>query len=530
MKKLHISQQKIGKLLLLPVFVLGLFFSSCEDEIINLEPFNQISETVAFSTPEKVALSVIGMYQAAQIGDFNGGNRGYPFGAAFVQQGDSRGEDIVNIYAFYAFTYQGTYTPSTANNVFYWSDTYRLINRINIVAEGVIDAAENGVISPALANEYKGEALLLRAAAYHQLVFMFARPYRHTGDASHPGVPYHRLPFTTQENIDEGFATGRHSVAQVYQFILEDLDFAEQHLPLKSQRTGNTQVSRGTKGAAAAYKARIHQHMWNMPGVIAEGSKFFDGGVYADHYVLNANPWDVFYNNYGSGEYMFGMESSATNYPSVNGALPQMFKRRLLLCHSPILWNNPSWLPDDKRRDEDHMIINVSGVMFTHKYKDDVNNDDLSPMMRFAEVALNLAEAHARQGNMEQGLRFLNMVRDRALADPATQSYTAADFGSTVDLLEAVLVERRIELVFEGHRYADIHRLQHCPHFPIDGVPAKFENAMPPASAFVLDGTPYDGPRTVTAIPYSDHRFVWPIPQNELNANPTLAGQQNPGW
>jgi starch-binding outer membrane protein, SusD/RagB family len=62
MKKLHISQQKIGKLLLLPVFVMGLFFSSCEDEIINLEPFNQISETVAFSTPEKVALSVVGVY------------------------------------------------------------------------------------------------------------------------------------------------------------------------------------------------------------------------------------------------------------------------------------------------------------------------------------------------------------------------------------------------------------------------------------------------------------------------------------
>lgn len=527
MKKLHIAYKKIGKLALLPVFAMGLILSSCEDEIIDLQPFNQISETVAFSTPEKVALSVLGMYQAAQIGEFGG--RGYPFGAAFVQQGDCRGEDVVNIYAFYAFTYQGTYTPSTANNRYFWADTYRLINRVNIVAEGVIQAATDGVISQELANEYKGEALLMRAAAYHQLVFMFARPYKHTGDASHMGVPYHKLPFTTQENIDEGFATGRHSVAQVYQWILEDLDFAEQHLPLKSQRSGNTQVSRATKGAAAAYKARINLHMWNMQGVIAEGRKFFDGGVYAGHYVLNENPWDVFYNNYGSGEYMFGMESSATNYPSVNGALPQMFLRRLLVCISPILWRNEFWLSDDKRRDQEHMVNNVSGVMFTWKYKDDVNNDDISPMMRFAEVPLNLAEAYAREGNMEQALRFVNMVRDRALADPATQSYTAADFANTVELLEAILNERRIELVFEGHRFSEIHRLQDCPHFPMDGVPSKYDNTMPQAAHFELNG-PYDGPRGISAIPYSDHRFVWPIPQVELDANPTLAAQQNPGW
>ncbi len=527
MKKLHITQQIVRKFILLPVFVMGLFFASCEDEVIDLQPFNQISETVAFSTPEKVALSVIGMYQAAQIGDFNGGLRGYPFGAAFVQQGDCRGEDVVNIYAFYAFTYQGTYTTATANNRFYWSDTYRLINRINIVADGVQTAAANGVISQDKANEYFGEALLMRAAAYHELLVMFARPYKHTTDASHMGVPYHKLPFTTQANIDEGFATDRHSVAQCYAWILEDLNQAEQFLPLKSARTGNTKVSRATKGAAAAYKVRIHQHMWNNAGVITEASKFVAGGIYAGHYALGVEPWTVFYNNYGSDEYIFGMESSPTNYPSVNGALGSMYKRRLLVCLSPIVWRNPFWLADDKRRDETHMIINVGGVKFTHKYKDDVGMIDLSPMMRYAEVVLNLAEAYAREGQTANALTYLNMVRNRALADPTTQAYTADSFANNVALLEAILNERRIELNNEGRRYPDIHRLQHCPHFPIAGVPSKLENTMPAAAAFELNG-PYDGPRSVTAIPYTDHRFVWPIPQNELNANPGLS--QNPGW
>ncbi|TVQ08851.1 MAG: RagB/SusD family nutrient uptake outer membrane protein [Bacteroidetes bacterium] len=532
MKKTKIYLQKFGRLILLPIFVTGFFFTSCEEEVIQLEPFNQISETVAFTSPEKIHLAVMGMYQAAQIGAFETapgtfGLRGYPFGAAFVQQGDARGEDVVNIFAFYAFTYQGTYGVTTANNVWYWIDTYRLINRINIVIDGITDAIANDIIEADQGNSYLAEAHLMRAAAYHELMVFFASPYRHTPNADHYGVPYHKTPFTTPAAIEEGLTVGRHTAAQCYEWILEDLDFAEQHLPLKSQRTGNQRVSRATKGAAAAYKVRVHQHMWNMPGVIEHGRKFIDG-VYAGHYQLGDEPWDVFYNNYGSGEYIFGMESSNTNYPSVNGALASMYKRRLLVSHSPINWRNPFWLEDDKRRDEEHMVINDNGVMFTDKYKRDQDYDDLSPMMRYAEVILNLAEAYARENQVAEALTYLNMVRDRALADPATQSYSAGDFADNLELLEAILNERRIELAMEGRRWPDINRLQHCPHFPISGVPAKYANSRPAAEHFEFDGP--EIPLDIEAIPYTDRRFLWPLPQIELNANPLMRDQQNPGW
>jgi len=137
---------KYGKLLLIPILSIALIVSSCK-EIIELEPYNQVSETAAFTTPALIELSVNGMYQAAQRGDFAGNLRGYPFGAAFVQQGDCRGEDAINLAAFYRFTYEGTYDPTTANNVWYWSDTYRLINRCNIIIEGVNLAAQVGTIT-----------------------------------------------------------------------------------------------------------------------------------------------------------------------------------------------------------------------------------------------------------------------------------------------------------------------------------------------------------------------------------------------
>lgn len=532
----NIKLIQIKKLVILPVLVLGLLLNSCQ-EIIELDPYNQVSETTAFTTPSLVELSVVGMYNAAQRGFFNGADfRGYPFGAAFVQQGDCRGEDAVNQQAFYRFTYEGTYDATTANNVFYWQDTYRAINRCNIIIEGVRTAATNEVITTAAAERYEGEAKLLRAALYHELLVMFARPFKHTADASHQGVPYHDKPFTTIASIEDGLTKGRESVAFVYGKILEDLNYAEEKLPLRAGWTGSYKMTRGTKGAAAAYKVRIHQHMYNWSAAATEGEKFLTGGPYAAEYALGANPWTM-WNDYNSNEYIFGMENSSTNNPGVNAALASQYKRRQLVCISPIVWRNASWLPDDKRRKEPEMVFKVSGQVYTSKYKDDVNYTDPSPMMRFPEVLLNTAEVLARRngaGDFDKALALLNQVRNRSLADPTTQAYTAASFADNVALLKAILNERRIELAMEGRRWPDIHRLQFCPHFPINGIPAKVANLNPVPAAWFTNagefGTQSGETFGIANVPYTNFKFVWPIPLAEINANPTLAAQQNPGY
>jgi len=534
MEKIFSIFRYIKKLVLVPVFILSLIFISCED-IIELQPFNQVSETTAFSTPSLVDLSVTGMYQAAQIGRYGGANRGYPFGAAFVEQGDCRGEDVVNQQAFYQYTYEGTYNTTTANNRYYWEDTYRLINRTNIIIEGVTQAVADGIITDAQGNIYLGEARFLRGIAHLELLFHFARPYKYSADASHMGVPFRDKAYITLAAIDDGSGQHRNTVAECYSLILADLDFAEANLPSKSERSGNLQITRATKGAAIAFKTRAYQHMWDWTKVISEGQKMLalTGG---NAYTLTSDPNTPFASNYSNSESVFSIENSSTNYPSVNGALPQMYKRRLLVCMSPIIWRNPSWLEDDKRRlsTSGALINNVNGIIYTNKYKDDVNSTDAAPVIRYAEVLLNMAEGYCRTASPTgapdaNALTYLNMVRDRSLADPSTQSYTAADFADNVALLGAILVERRIEFAMEGRRWPDIHRLQYDPYYPIDGIPAKVANAAVPAASFAL-GTPYDGPYGVSAISGDDYRFLWPIPQSELDINPTLAAEQNPGW
>ena len=528
--------------LVIPFAMVSLLFTSCSEEsVIELVPFNSVSENVAFQTPALIDLSVTGMYNAAELGNYNGaGSRGYIFGAAFIQQGDNRGEDVVNLAAFYQLSYTGTYDATSANNVYYWADGYRLINRANIVIDGVEKAAAAGVISQELANDYIGQAKFFRAITHNELLIHFARPFQDNNGAN-LGVPYREIPYTNPANIELGLAQGRNTVAECYTKILKDLDDAETLLYSKTDRAGAAQIERISKEAAIAYKTRVYLHMRDWTNVILEGNKL--NGKYA----MTANPDTPFASNNSNSESIFSIANGATNNPGVNGSLPSMYhppipaaaNGRGLIAISPIIWRDPTWLIDDKRRAEGTMVITGNAAYypntkFTNKYKDAVNKTDAAPIIRYAEVALNMAEAYARKNLVVDGLARLNSVRNRSLANPLTQAYTAASFASNIDLLGAVLKERRIEFICEGRRWADISRLQNDANFPISGIPAKIANAgfataAPALAAYAL-GTPYTGALGVNAFTYDNFKFIWPLPQLELDANPTLRAQQNPGY
>ena len=506
-----------------------LALSSCNEEnILNLEPYNQASEDGAFSTKENVILSVNGMYQAAQVGQYNNATpsqagRGYPFGAAYFQQNDMRGEDMVNTASFYAVTYVGTWDPAGAlNTVYYWIDTYRLIARANLVIEGVKKAVSNGVLTEAEGNDYIGQALFFRAFSHYELLNFFARPYKHTADASHLGVPYRTVASTSIATAAENEKLPRGTVAANYAQLLKDLNDAENFMYSKTQRgTAKAAIVYATKEAAIALKTRVYLSKGDYASVITEANKL-DG-----RYTLTADPNTPFANNYGNSESIFSLENSATNNPSVNGALASQYLGRSLIAISPIIWNNASWLATDKRRGT-NLVTVKSGIYYTNKYKDTSTLSDASPLLRYSEVLLNRAEAKARLDDATY-LVDLNAVRNRSLNNPSTEQYSL--FATKAAAVNAILTERRIEFLAEGLRWNTIHRLQQDDVAPMSGIPAKYKNGAAPVAADYKIGTPYvikSG--DVTAIPYSDYRYVWPIPTLETSANPTLAAQQNPGY
>ncbi len=117
---------------------------------------------------------------------------------------------------------------------------------------------------------------------------------------------------------------------------------------------------------------------------------------------------------------------------------------------------------------------------------------DYIPVLRYAEVLLNYAEAAAETNDLTTARALLAAVRNRADAS-YTFPPTAVDLKA--DLIQTILTERRIELLGEGFRTFDIQRRN-------QPFPAK------------TGGTVNVGQVLPTA-----ENYIWPIPADEQGAN-----------
>jgi len=529
------------------VSVLVLAATGCE-KVLNEAPYNAFTDESVFTTPERALLALNGVYDAGQTGSTTLGGRGYPFGAATVEQGECRGEDMVNLAAFYQVTYQGTYTPTTANNQAMWDNTYNMINKANIAIDGFKKVGASGVISTALATQYEAECRFLRALGTHELLVHYARPFL-DGNGAALGVPYRENAITGSAALDRLKTEPRPTVAYDYTRIINDLNFAEANLP-------NTNgVLRASKTAAIALKQRVYMHMGQWDNAKTEGAKLIPATItpltpsattsVIGGFSLLANPASAFGlpgGNSVSVENIFSFKNDPLDNGSVNGAMAQMLGSadlggRGLVSISPTIWNNAAWLASDTRRSNLYRLGGTSNgtsaaglAIMTTKYTDYVNRGDNCPIIRFAETVLNQAEIEARlspSAVSQRAIDLLNLVRNRASTSPAATQYTTASFADATALVAAILLERRIEFLAEGRRWPDIHRTAQDPIASLRaaGIPAKLSNGT---SGSALYGIGVPVTLGQPAIPYSDYRFIWPIPIGEVTQNPIIA--QNPGY
>jgi hypothetical protein len=539
------NKNNFKKIVLLGIGSL-VMLGGCKKEL-DLAPYNAFTDESVFTTPERVNLAINGVYDAAQSGFFNGAiDRGYPFGAANVQQGDCRGEDVINLQAFYQITYQATYNPNTANNVNYWSSTYRLINFANVAIAGLTNASASGVITSDVATSAIAEMRFLRALSHHEMVVFFARPYL-DGNGDKLGVPYREFPVNSSAAVDEVRKSPRPTVAQNYTKILEDCDFAIANLPIQQPTSANRRI-RAERAAAITLKMKVLMHMGRFADAKTEGDKLVPASVNPlspasvvspiNGYALTATPEAAFNANSLSGENIFSIKNDALDNPGVNAALSNMFGAanlgaRGLVALSPILWNRAEWLAADRRRTALFVLgtnANNTQSIFTTKYPDYVQRGSNNPIFRYAEVLIMLAECEARlaSGVSQRAVDLLNVVRNRSIPDPATNQFTTASFADKNVLVETILWERRFEFAMEGKRWMDISRTVNDPIASLRpvGIPAKVPNGVGGAAIY---GIGVALPATMqAAVPYADFRFIWPIPTDEVTQNPVIV--QNPGY
>lgn len=530
---------------------LGLTLGLGACNVLDYAPQDAISETAVYSDPARVALAVTGVYDAAQSGFYNGntaaaGVRGYPFGAASTDLGDARGEDVADMAGFFNIVFANSVTASSPNVTYMWANCYAVINKANVTIDGIRKAQASGVISAPVEASYEGELRFLRALSHMELVINWSKPYT-DGNGSNPGVPYRETPVNTNASITSAGGLGRGTVAEVYTKMLADLDFAEANIPATA--TGKT---RATKGAAIALKQRLNLYKGDWAGVIREGNKLINGTTAPftspiGSYQLLATQRAAFTGATTTAESVFSVENSNTDNPSTNGSIAGVFGSsasianggiggRSLLAVSPNLYNAPFFTCTDLRRTQMMQTDGVRTAYVLKKYLDAATFTDYNPIIRYAEVLLNQAEALSRTGATTQAQALLNAVRNRSVA--TADQYTSATAPTGNALTQAILNERRIEFIGEGLRWGDISRLAPDATFaPVagGGIPAKYNGQV--SGQVVLSRYSCGGAATgqsIAAIPYSGNPtsvlFLWPIPSSETQINPTLRDQQNPGY
>lgn len=161
------------------------------------------------------------------------------------------------------------------------------------------------------------------------------------------------------------------------------------------------------------------------------------------------------------------------------------------------------------------------------------------PMYRFAETLLNYAEAMNEAygpnvkpaGYVYSAVQAVNLIRSRAKSKViGSENYrptlsagmpTLSTSISYEDLKEAIRQERRIELMFEGHRFFDVRRWMIAPQTEKDIYYYDIRKKS--------DGTfNYTVKKLHTRAFEAPQMYLLPIPFAEIQINKNCP--QNPGW
>lgn len=469
----------------------SLFVTSCQEDLLSPAPLTTFSEATVFNTPERIVQQVRGIYDAVKSGQYYGGR--------FLVYHDIRGEEFLNettngVTGFSTWNHTIVSSTNEVNNL--WNAVYYAINSANLFIDG-LEKNRAVLNNETLANNYIAEARFVRALCYQSLLSIYARPFA-DGNGSKPGVPLRILPENGPANNDLVRAT----VAEVYNQILADLNFAEQNLPA-NYTTPYLNTTRAHKNTAIALKTRVYLAMGRYQDVLTEAAKMvpatapFKAGSGVAH-ELQSDITKVFSTPYTTTESIFSMPMTDLDLPGTQNGLGSYYNPGpkgigdFSLNPAGIVGNS-FFKASDKRRG--WIFTTTAGKPYLTKFPTGPQHLDYVPVLRYAEVLLNAAEAAARTGAKDRAIALLNAVHGRSDAGTV---FAAADFATDADLINAIMTERRIELVGEGFRTQDLMRLL----------------------------LPIPGKSNVAAVNPSQSEYIWPIPQGELNVNKLAV--QNP--
>jgi len=458
---------KNNKFTLVALVLLTLGLYSCTDKFLDEEENYLIDSEGYFNSEDDYYMSLVGAYDLLQATYVNN-----LLGEIASDNTLCGGESATDVVGFQQID-DMTHTPVNANLRDIWNWMFAGVKRTNYFLEFQNNIDFDGRV------QMVAEVRFLRAYFHFELVKWFG------------GIPVKDYA-NALEGGGKRFSPGdetsipRYSVEEVYALIESDLIFAANNLDYTAP-----QVGRVTKGAAQALlgKAYLYQDKFSDAATVL--GNLIDNGPYQlvdDYSEIFENDGEngvesVFEVQYSDGE---GAGFDCLQCSEGNVAVGFMGIRNHTgpTYDSGYSFNVPTqeafdnFDNDDTRKDvsildivawaEETEATYVEGYehtgFYNRKYlprKGDQNIGDQNltnpnnyRAIRYADVLLMAAEANNR-GNLDEtkALAYLNQVRERAFGD---SSHNSSATGAA--LTDAILDERRHELLGEGHRFFDLVR------------------------------------------------------------------------
>lgn len=446
------------------IYILGLasVLTACAD-YLQENSITDITSDLVYGDPEGLRNAVVALYNlqrdyysnedaglsTVRGTDLNWSRAAHDMGSALYDQGMSPANGVVG---------------------FNWRLNYRIIERAN----AILEAAETVDLPESERSQILAEARAFRARSY----FFLIRWFDH-------------IILTTEgtRTITTDFSPA--PANEVWSLIQEDLQFAIEHLDYDTPQPG-----RLTKGLAMHMMADVALWLedWELAEamsttLISDGpyrlldnveSIFSGNSLNHDESILVIQYGEGVVGGGGSGhrwvqyfttqyynvvgvvtDHAQGGRAWARTHPNdyLLGLYDEEDKRLEAFYRRYYFFNDPNNLPQGKsigdtvtRADIANPYPNImpSVTKYWDTERDITSAFSFKNIIahRLAETYFIAAEALMRQGNMSEGLQYVNAVRERAGLGPLSQLDE-----------ETLLEERAKELAFEGHRWFTLKRM-----------------------------------------------------------------------
>lgn len=484
-------KKKVNKII--AVITLSLVLVSCNEEHFDVLPNHQDTPATIFTTQENYRTVLDGAYDYMKepYSDDTGNLLGVS---------DILADNVIlnpNGRQTNKIAYEWGFSPESGAVTSLYATTYRYISRANLVIDNL-----DKVASTSYMKNIEAEARAIRAIGHFELVKAYSKIPTQSSDANTTlGIAYVTA-------FDPAILTTRdETVEESYNKIIADLLFALDNINV------NNSEGRLNKVSILGYLSKIYLYNGDYAKAIDYGEQCI---ALSPSVGTRANFPSIWTDASTDGVLFTVLNGNAATDNRNVGVVYNQNSGGIRSEYTIDYGFYQLFADNDVRKESYILTANSSGTPYNHvvKYRQrpgsNVGTVNVK-LLRTADVYLTVAEAYLKVATRDEAraLELLNKLRSERYS-----SYTAGAETGTA-LLDAILLERRLEFAFENDRFWTIKRLG--------------QSVERSGYGSNIDGTGTDGPTgALKTLSAGNNRFVLPIPLSAIRINPTI--KQNQGY